>query len=363
MSYLDALHREIALVGDRLPGEAQVRRIAFGGGSPNAIPPTDFVRVMLSLTQAFRLNDPTISIELDARTMTSAWADALAGVGVTKASLGVQTFEPALQKAIGRVQPAHLIEDCTTLLRKAGITSLNFDLMYGLPGQDLSGLEATLDRAIGLGPDRMALFGYAHVPQLIPRQQRIDASALPDQESRFRMAEAGHQQLVEAGYVPVGFDHFALPADDLARATFAGRLHRNFQGFTDDDAPVLIGLGVSAISRFPQLLAQNEKNAGRYRMMLSQDCFVATRGIRRSADDRIRGNIIESLLCAGRASVDWAILADVAERLAPFQERGLVEIEENEVRLKSAALPYARAIAATFDLYRTEAGRRFSSAV
>lgn len=343
-----------------MPNEARVRRIAFGGGSPNAIAPTDFVRLMLSLTHSFHLRDPVISVELDPRTMTPAWADALAGVGVKWASLGVQTFETRLQQAIGRDQPAQLIEDCALLLRKAGITSLNFDLMYGLPGQDISDLEATLERAIGLGPDRMALFGYAHVPQLVSRQRRIDASALPDQKSRFEMAAAGHRQLVEAGYAPIGFDHFALPADDLARA---GRLHRNFQGFTDDDAPVLIGLGASAISSFPQLLVQNEKNAGRYRMMLSQDRLVTTRGVRRSADDRMRAGIIESVLCSGRASIDRSILTDAAVRLAPFESRGLVEIEDDELRLTSSAVPYSRAIAAIFDSYRAAAGSRFSSAV
>lgn len=363
VSYLDALNREIALVGAALPAEARIRRIAFGGGSPNAITPTDFVRLMLSLTEAFGLGDPVISIEIDPRTMNAAWADTLAGVRVARASLGVQTFEPALQRAIGRVQPAHLIEDCTELLRKAGITSLNFDLMYGLPGQGIADLDATLQRAIGLGPDRVALFGYAHVPHLVSRQRRIDAAALPSQEDRFRMAAAGHQQLVAAGYSPIGFDHFAIPDDALAGAARGARLHRNFQGFTDDDAPVLIGLGASAISSFPHLLVQNEKNAGRYRMILSQGRLAAARGIARSPEDRLRAGIIEQVLCAGRASVDGSILAEAAAGLRPFAEHGLIEIERGELRLASAALPYARAIAAVFDPFRATPGKRFSSAV
>jgi oxygen-independent coproporphyrinogen-3 oxidase len=362
-SYLDALHREIAVVGAHLPETAAIKHIAFGGGSPNAIAPTDFVRLMLSLTHAFRLSAPSISIELDPRSMTSAWADALAGVGVTRASLGVQTFEPALQQAIGRKQPAHLIEECTALLRKAGVTSLNFDLMYGLPGQELDHLEATLERAISLGPNRIALFGYAHVPHLISRQQQIDASALPDLRTRFDMAALGHRKLLQAGYSPVGFDHFALPGDPLAQAALSGRLHRNFQGFTDDAAPTLIGLGASAISSFPQLLVQNEKNAGRYRMMLSQDRFAATRGVRRSSEDRKRAGIIESLLCTGRALIDETMLAEASERLAPFAGKSLIEMSDGELRLKGDAIPYARAIAATFDPYRAAVGKQFSSAV
>jgi oxygen-independent coproporphyrinogen-3 oxidase len=178
-SYLEALHREIALVGERLPPGARVRRISFGGGSPNAISPTAFVRLMLGLTQSLPLLDPVVSIELDPRTLDQSWVAALAGVGVTRASLGVQTFDAALQKGIGREQPTELIGRCTGWLRDAGITSLNFDLMYGLPGQDEAALQATLTQAVDLAPDRIALFGYAHVPHLIPRQRQIDATALP----------------------------------------------------------------------------------------------------------------------------------------------------------------------------------------
>jgi oxygen-independent coproporphyrinogen-3 oxidase len=363
-SYIDALHREIALVGERLPASARVNRIAFGGGSPNAIAPTDFVRLMLSLTQAFHLDDPIISIELDPRAMDENWADALAGVGVHRASLGVQTFSPKVQRAIGRVQPASLIENCTSMLRRAGVSSLNFDLMYGLPGQSTADLEDTLRHAVALGADRLAVFGYAHVPHLIPRQKRIDPTDLPDQETRFTMAALAHQLLVDAGYVPVGFDHFALPEDPLAKATIAGKLHRNFQGFTDDEAPVLIGLGASAISSFPQLLVQNEKNAGRYRMMLSAGELTGTRGLRRSEADRRHAQIIEQLLCTGRASPLQTTLSPLFERLKPFISRGLIHCTgEGELVLSNSGLPYARAIAVIFDPYRAGAEIKVSSAV
>ncbi len=362
-SYLDALHAEIALVGARLPEGVRVRRIAFGGGSPNAIEPVDFVRLMLSLTQAFRLADPVISVEIDPRSMTRPWADTLASVGVRQASLGVQTFDPDLQATIGRIQPSHLIAQCTQMLREAGIASLNFDLMYGLPGQTLVQLEDTLAQAGVLGADRIALFGYAHVPHLIGRQRRIDATALPDQQQRFAMAARGHDLLTNAGYTPVGFDHFALPGDPLAQATLAGRLHRNFQGFTDDDAPVLIGLGASAISSFGGLLAQNEKNTGRYQMMLSQGRLTASRGVRRTADDRLHGRIIEELLCSGSAFIGEALLGSLHSRLAPFAQRALIEVRDGTLLLTSAALPYARTIAAVFDGYRSASPRQFSAAV
>lgn len=362
-SYLEAVHHEIALIGASLAAGARVKRIAFGGGSPNAISPTDFVRLMLAITQSFTLDDPVISVELDPRSMTPAWAEALRGVGVRAASLGVQTFAPRLQAAIGRMQPLNVIEACTDLLRKAGIWSLNFDLMYGLPGQTWSELEASLAAASRLGADRIALFGYAHVPHLIPRQKRIDAADLPDQRARFEAAARGHDRLVDAGYMPVGFDHFALPGDPLAQAALNERLHRNFQGFTDDDAPVLVGIGASAISSFPHLLAQNEKNPGRYRMMLSRDRHTVARGIRRSADDRLRAGIIEQLLCTGRAQVSALMDDDTIRRLAPFFDRRLVELNDGVLSLAASALPYARTIAAIFDPYRTEAARKFSAAV
>jgi len=362
-SYLDALHREIVLVAEMLPAGARVRRIAFGGGSPNALPPVDFVRLFDQLLLNFPFADPLVSIELDPRTLGDEWQAVIRAVGATHASLGVQTFAPHLQEAIGRVQPVAMIDRAVQLLRDAGVTSLNFDLMYGLPRQSDADLAASLDLAAEYGADRIALFGYAHVPHLIPRQRQIDASGLPGQEERFRMAVEGHHQFFEAGYIPVGFDHFALPGDPLAQAAISGRLHRNFQGFTDDAAPAVIGLGASAISSFPGLLAQNEKNAGRYRMLLSQGLLPVTLGKARSAQDQRRGAIIEDLLCRGHATIEPHLLDEAAERLAPFMARGLCWVEEGVLEIAHVALPYARSIAACFDPYRQQSARRFSSAV
>lgn len=363
VTYLDALHREIALVAAELPASARVRRIAFGGGSPNALDPVDFVRLYDALVRHFPLDDPVISIELDPRTLTPEWGAVLHAIGATRASMGVQTFSPPLQEAIGRVQPLCMIEHGVELLRKTGVTSMNFDLMYGLPAQTRDDLESTLKLSTAFGADRIALFGYAHVPHLIARQRRIDAIALPGPEERFRMAELGLRQLVAAGYVPVGFDHFALPDDPLGQAALGGRLHRNFQGFTDDAAPVLLGLGASAIGSFPTLLAQNEKNAGRYRMLLSQDRLPVTLGKARHADDHRRGAVIEELLCRGRARVSRAMVEEAWERLAPYAETGLCDVDGEYLVIPDHALAYARSIAAAFDPYRQHSPRRFSSAV
>ncbi|WAT18185.1 oxygen-independent coproporphyrinogen III oxidase [Aurantiacibacter sp. MUD11] len=362
-SYMDALHSEIALMAERLPRSAKVRRIAFGGGSPNAITPDQFLRLFDDLAARFPLEEPVVSIELDPRSLTAEWTNVLANIGASHASMGVQTFAPKLQAAIGRVQPTEMIERGVDILRKGGVTSLNFDLMYGLPGQDQDDVSRSLDLAAQFGADRIALFGYAHVPHMIARQRRIDDSALPGAEERFAMAWLGYQQLQGEGYVPVGFDHFALPGDPLAQAAEAGTLRRNFQGFTEDTAPVLLGLGASAISGFPGLLAQNDKNSGRYRMLLSQGHLPVALGRRRTAEDQRRGKVVEQLLCNRRTRIDAALMMEAQARLSPYIERGLCEISGGILTISDAALPYARSIAAAFDPYRPDSPRIFSSAI
>ncbi len=362
-SYLEALHAEIALTGRRLAGRGRVTRIAFGGGSPNAIPPVEFAHLLDRLAAEFRLDQPELSVELDPRTLSADWLKALAEAGVRRASLGVQTLSPAIQARIGRVQPEQMIRRAVAGLREAGITSLNFDLMYGLPGQTSRDLGATLASSVAMQPDRIALFGYAHVPHLIARQRRIDASDLPGAEARFRQAEQGFLFLTDAGYRRVGFDHFALPHDPLAVAARLGTLRRNFQGFTDDRSDYLIGLGASAITSFPDRLIQNEKNAGRYRMLTSGGRFPATRGILRTPADRARARIIEALLCRGTVDLGGIGGGEERSRLQPFADAGLVRLDDDRLFLLPGALPYARAIAACFDPYRQSDPRRFSSAV
>ncbi|OAN57338.1 oxygen-independent coproporphyrinogen III oxidase [Sphingomonas sp. TDK1] len=363
-AYLERLSQEIELVARRLNGRGRVGRIAFGGGSPNAIAPAAFLRLVAQVKAAFDVTAPVLSVEVDPRGFDAGWADALGAAGVSRVSLGVQTFDEAIQAAIGRVQPRREIAACVALLRGAGVQSINFDLMYGLPGQTSDVLAASLDESVALGADRLAVFGYAHVPHLIPRQRRIDASALPDAEARFAQAALAHGRLGRAGYVPIGFDHFAKPDDAIAVAVREGRLRRNFQGFTEDEAEVLIGLGASAISQFPDLLVQNEKNAGRWHMAVSSGRFSASRGARRSVDDQWRAAAIEELLCQGRADLcGIAGRSEIALRLARFAALKLVRWEGSVLLLAPEALPYARVIASAMDRYRGPAASRFSSAV
>lgn len=362
--YLDALDAEMALVSERLGRRARIVRIAFGGGSPNVLVPAQFLALVERLRALFGCTDAPLSIELDPRGFSHEWAGTLGALGASRVSLGVQTFAPHVQQAIGRIQPAEMIARAMAWLRAAGVESINFDLMYGLPGQSLIDLAETLETAARMGPDRVALFGYAHVPHLIPRQRRIDERGLGNARLRFDQAAFGYRTLVDQGYAAIGFDHFALPGDALAMAARRGRLSRNFQGFTEDDTEVLIGLGASAISSFPDRILQNEKNSGRYRMKLGAARFAQSRGVRRTADDRMRGAIIEALLCRG--VVDTAALGDCGEiraRLQPFVDRGLMQWDGDLLRLSPGALPYARVIASAFDRYRHPDSRRFSNAI
>jgi len=363
-AYVQRLGEEIDLVARKLDGRGRIARIAWGGGSPNALAPAQFDALMQRLRCAFACTDATISVELDPRGFGWEWAECFARNKVSRASLGVQTFAPHIQRAIGRIQPTEEIACTAGRLRVAGVRSINFDLMYGLPGQFSEDLDETLGIALSMHPERLAVFGYAHVPHLLPRQRRIDATRLPGAAARFAMAQQAHRKLTGAGYDAIGFDHFAVPHDALARAARGRTLRRNFQGFTEDRSDVLIGLGASAISAFPGALLQNEKHAGRYHLRIANGQLATARGIRRSAGDRRRGAIIEALLCRGEAEcIGLPDLEDIRARLVPFEARSLIAWAGTRLLLDKGALPYARTIAATFDPWRAAGARRFSSAV
>ncbi|WP_324074481.1 MAG: oxygen-independent coproporphyrinogen III oxidase [Erythrobacter sp.] len=362
-TYLAALHQELATVASLLPQGAQVRRIAFGGGSPNAIEPQEFLALVDALHAHFPLYDPEWSIELDPRSLTPEWSHVARTAGITRASMGVQTFAPHCQKAIGREQSTAMICRSIDWLRSGGVTSLNFDLMYGLPQQTAEDLAESLEYTRKLGADRVAVFGYAHVPHLVPRQTMIPEDALPGAEARFAMAGQAHDVLTGHGYEAIGFDHFALPHDSMAKVTRAGALRRNFQGFTDDPADVLIGMGSSAISGFPGLFAQNDKHNGRYRTLSAEGRLSANHGFARSAEDALRGGVIEALLCRSEADLPARLLGEVQERLAPFTARGLAKLSGSRLQITHDGLPYARVIASLFDAYRAVTQRRFSSAI
>lgn len=356
VGYVEALEAEIEAVCRRVRG--RVHSIHFGGGSPNALPPVAFENLVSRLRASFDcLETSEIAVELDPRLIDPAFVSALARSGAGRASLGVQTFTAHVQEAIGRIQPVETVRNAVAMLREAGVDAINIDLLYGLPGQDIVDIEDTIEAVLALRPNRIALFGYAHVPHMMPRQRAIDATSLPDAEARFRQGARGHDRLVAAGYRAIGFDHFALPDDPLAIAARAGTLRRNFQGFTADPVATVIGLGASAISQFDGLLAQNEKNIGQYRTAVRETGLACGRGIVRTAEDRMRGELIERLLCDGTVDIDaieqrHGPLPDrelIEAGLSIFAARGLIQAERQSWILAAAGRPYARLIASLFD--------------
>lgn len=369
--YVHALEAEMALVAPLVQG--QIVSVHFGGGSPSALGPSLLARVVRSLKNAFSMPAAAKwAIELDPRDLDADLVDTIGAAGFSRASLGAQTFSPRIQARINRLQPFGMAAKGAAMLRAAGVEHLNLDLMYGLPDQKLDDIAATISSALTLQPDRVAMFGYAHVPHMLPRQRMIDAAALPGPEQRFWQSALAHDLLVEAGYQSIGFDHFARPQDDLAIAARNGRLQRNFQGFTDDPAHVLIGLGSSAISQFGELLVQNEKHVGRYRLLVTNGRLAGARGVPITAADRLRGELIERLLCDG--SVDVAMSAShhgrpmtgllpCLERLRGMVQHGLVKLEGSRVTVQPEGRPYARLAAAAFDSYRGAEQSRFSRAV
>ena len=302
-------------------------------------------------------------MELDPRGFTPEWALMLAASNIGRVSLGVQTFAPHVQEAIGRIQPLADIEQTVSALRLRGIDAINFDLMYGLPKQSLQDIDDTLAQAIQLRPSRIALFGYAHMPQMIPRQRRIDDDNLPDAALRFEQSALGFERLCAAGYVPIGFDHFALPADSLAIAAAEGRVHRNFQGFTDDPNNVLLGFGASAISNMPGLMVQNDKHVGTYRSLVVEGSTAVSRGVTLDDEARERGRIIAALLCQGQVDMAALRLLPQAALLDIFEQKNLVQKQGDKLVITEAGRPYARHIASLFDQYRTPTHRKPLSCV
>ncbi|HEX6979514.1 MAG TPA: oxygen-independent coproporphyrinogen III oxidase [Alphaproteobacteria bacterium] len=372
--FLDGLERELALLGEILPTRLRVGHIHFGGGTPTILTPADLLRVRALLDRHFAIEpDAEIAIEIDPRTLTQELTSALAAIGVTRASLGVQDFDPAVQRAINRIQPFELVEAAVAQLRRAGITALNFDLIYGLPLQSVASLCATIDRTAHLNPGRIALFGYAHVPWMKKHQRLLERYTLPDATLRRALAETAAQRLMDYGYVPVGLDHFARPDDSLARAARTGALRRNFQGYTTDRAETLLAFGPSGISRLPQGYVQSASSVRAWRNALAAGHLPTARGVELSPEDRLRADVIERLMCDLEVDLDavarrhgctaHAAFATELGALQAFARKGLIQMVGQGLRVTDAGRPFVRPIAAVFDTYLPKSAGRHSAAV
>lgn len=371
--YVGVLLAELSLVQAAVPDRLAVTHLHWGGGTPTALQPDDLDRVMTAVRSAFDVRDDAeVAIECDPRTLTDAMAQRIGDLGFNRASFGVQEFAPKVQAAINRVQPPEMVAACIEKLRNAGVSAINFDLIYGLPHQTADMVERTVADCVAMQPDRLALFGYAHVPWMAKKQRKIDEAVLPGAVERFEQASRAADALVDAGYVAVGLDHFALSGDPLARAQKAGTLRRNFQGYTADAANTLIGLGATSIGRTPLGFVQNIVETGAWARAVSDGRLPVAKGIAFSGDDRLRGAIIERLMCDFAVDVDAVARAfghDVhvfdseIKNLRDLAADGLIEIAGRSLRLRPEGRVLARIAAAAFDAYLPRRTARHSVAV
>ncbi len=296
--YLASVKQELRMLSRVIPDGLKMGRLHWGGGTPTILPPAlihdlaGAIKSVVPPADAFEF-----SVEIDPTMVDDAKIAALADEGMNRASIGIQDFSPKVQAAIGREQPYELTAQCVQSLRNAGITSLNTDLVYGLPHQSLDAITQTVEKVLTLSPDRVALFGYAHVPHMAKRQKLIDEAALPGDVDRYLLSVCAADLFRKAGYQAIGIDHFAKPEDTLAQAATDGALRRNFQGYTTDTCPTLIGIGASAISRFDQGYVQNAAATGAYMQRIEAQTLAGYRGHILSPEDKMRARVIEMLMC------------------------------------------------------------------
>ena len=370
--YLAAVEMELGLVADATPDSLPVVHLHFGGGTPTLMLPVQVLRLVGLLRDWFAFTpDAEVAIEIDPRTLTPEMATTLGAAGFNRASVGVQCFDPAVQRAINRIQTFEQTAAAVAALRKADLDRISFDLIYGLPRQSVGSCLETIDKALMLEPDRFAVFGYAHVPNFKPHQRRIEADSLPGASARLEQSRLIGEALAGAGYVPIGLDHYARPDDPLAIAWRKGTLRRNFQGYTTDTADALIGLGASSIGRLPGGYVQNAVLIADYQKRVAAGRLPTVRGYALSGEDRLRGAIIERLMCDRRVDLH-AVCAEFGSapeqvidpvRLDGLVRDGLIERRGLVVEVKEEAFALLRSVAAAFDAHLADTSGRHAQAV
>src|SRR6516165_478840 len=345
--YARHLREEIDMVANRLGRRSTVTHVHWCGGTPTSLPADCLTAIMEHLRRRFAVAPGAeLAMELDPSRLDEHALDALRLMGVNRASLGVQDFDPKVQEAIGRLQSFAETRDAAARLRQLGISSLNLDLIYGLPFQTEESVARTARLALQLGAERISVFGYAHVPWMKKHQALIQDDTLPDAGARFAQTSIIRRILVEeGGYVPVGLDHFALPHDAMAQAVQSGALHRGFQGYTTDAAPVLIGLGASAIGALPQGYVQNQTGIAAYNAAIARGDLAIARGVALSDDDRLRRSVIETVMCDLAATIPPALREETGA-LPQFAEDGLVTWDGTRLTVTERGRPFVRNVAA-----------------
>jgi oxygen-independent coproporphyrinogen III oxidase len=373
-TYLESLIRDITRSGT-LSGaqKGNVQHLHFGGGTPTYLSNTDLGRILACINGSFGLAPGAeIALESDPRGITRDRAFGLAAMGFNRISFGVQDFALPVQMKINRLQTYGLVAHVTALLREAGFTSINFDLMYGLPAQTVGSVRQTAKQAAALRPNRISVFGYAHVPWFKKHQRMISDAELPGVSERYEQATTIAEELVKAGYIAIGLDHYALPEDALATAASTGTLHRNFQGYTTDTADALIAFGTSAISEFPQGFAQAARDTLAWTEAIAVGKSPITRGLATTVEDRARSAIIEQIMCnfaadfgqiASQYGFTNSVLEDSLLRLQPLVEAGLASINGSTLRVPREHRLFLRSVACAFDSHYSGAKNRHSKAI
>ncbi|MBL8641417.1 MAG: oxygen-independent coproporphyrinogen III oxidase [Alphaproteobacteria bacterium] len=374
--YAHLMLREIDMLSDVLPPSHTIQNIHFGGGSPGLLRACDFEKIIDRIRSKLHMGPrPEIAIEIDPRGVTESRAAAYAASGVTRISLGVQDFDDKVLESVNRVQPFELSEKAVKLFRSYGIDAFNFDLLYGLPHQTPQNMEETIEKALSLTPHRISLFGYAHVPWMKKHMRLIDEKSLPDHQARYDLFETGAGKLEEAGYIPIGIDHFAKPDDPMSIALREGRLHRNFQGYTTEATDALIGIGASSIGKFSDGYTQNAVAMPQYKDKILGGHFAAAKYCPLTQGDKLRAEIIERLMCDFTADIGKICsfygypeyyLDDKLPELKPFVEDQFVTITNQRV---ITVVPHARQlvriVCSIFDEYisRTSTTPRHAKAI
>ncbi len=373
-AYFKTLMLEVELLAAALPFKAQISHLHFGGGTPTILSPEHFGAFMAQLGAHFTfIPDADLAVEMDPRTLTPEIIEALASSGINRASLGVQDFSPHVQANIHRIQPFYIVDRSVKWLRAAGINAINFDLMYGLPYQKPSDVERTVKRALSLQPDRIAMFGYAHVPWFKKHMQVISDDSLPDVLERYAEAQLAADLIKQHGYQEIGFDHYAKPDDAMSIAARDGYLKRNFQGYTVDEADIMLGLGASSIGQMPQGYVQNAPKLNEWRETVEAGRLTVVRGLAITSDDKFIRAAIEKVMTdlaldmeAHCAEHDRPITAldQALPKLQWLQADGLVILDHRQLTVvEPQGRRFLRSIAASFDRYWTPSKSKHSKAV
>ncbi|MGI9368416.1 MAG: oxygen-independent coproporphyrinogen III oxidase, partial [Ruegeria sp.] len=360
IAYVDVLKAELDLLAARLPEGVTLSRLHWGGGTPTLLNPDLMRDLAARILEIVPLgSDAEFSVEIDPNEIDEARLDALADAGMNRASIGVQDFDDEIQKTIGRIQSYDVTRDAIDMIRARGISSLNADILYGLPHQTKARMTESVQKLLSLSPDRVALYGYAHVPWMAKRQQLIPSDALPTPEERLDLFDTARRLFMWDYYAEIGIDHFATQEDGLTQALRSGKLKRNFQGYTDDQAEVLIGVGASSISRFPQGYAQNAPATSAHIKAIREGRFSTSRGHLFKGQDVLRSRLIEALMCDFQVNTteiveDYPISAAELQAMYETANRdfeGLLRINESGLFIPPEARALTRIIARSFDAY------------